>query len=100
MKADLLKSLLTNIAASLRNMDEWSILDEGLQALECNAAWLGIDVSLMINHVVLFRESMAQLDEARHFRVDPSVEERRGHLQSLLPKLELCEPDIAAMRRG
>ena len=99
MKVDLLKSLLMNITASLKNMDEWSILDEGLQALECNAAWLGIDVSLMINHVALFREGMAQLSEARHFRVDPSVEERRCHLQSLLPKLELCEADVTVMRR-
>ena len=42
---------------------------------------------------------MAQLSEARHFRVDPSVEERCGHLQSLLPKFELCEAYITVMRQ-
>jgi chromosome segregation ATPase len=98
-KANLLKSLLSDIVDSLRNGDEGSILDEALQALELTAAWLGIDISSIVSHVSEFKHGMAQVNEARHLKVDPSVEEKRDRLRSLLPELEFHEADVAAVQR-
>ena len=98
-KANLLKSLLSDIVDSLRNGDEGSILDEALQALELTAAWLGIDISSIVSHVSEFKHGITQVNEARHLKVDPSVEEKRDQLRSLLPELEFHEADVAAVQR-
>ena len=98
-KANLLKSLLSDIVDSLRKGDEGSILDEALQALELTATWLGVDISSIVSHVSQFKDGVAQVNDARHFRTNPSIEEKRGQLRSLLPELELHEADVAAVQK-